>query len=327
MASPSKPFVGVDLGGTNMQIGVVSPEYKILAPAKRKTKAAEGLEAVVTRIVSGIEEACHTAGIAVANLGGVGIGAPGAVDPDEGVVIEAVNLRWKDTPLADILSKRLKTKVYLDNDVNVAVFGEWKLGAGRGCDDLLGVWVGTGIGGGLILNGKLYYGHFKTCGEIGHTILFPNNPKGHRSLEHNCSRTAVVEQLVRLIKGNHKSKLAGELEDDVEKIKSRTLARHYHGGEREDSLVIEVIDRSADDLAFAIANTVTLLSLPRVVLGGGLTEACGKPFVERVQRSARELVFPPALRKLEVVASQLEDNAGVLGAAMIAMDRASRDRR
>jgi glucokinase len=317
----SKSFVGIDLGGTNMQIGVVSPTHEIIGEAKRKTRAEEGTEAILGRIIAGIEEACTAAKVSVEELVGIGIGAPGAVDPIAGVVLEAVNLRWDNLPLAEILSKRLRTRVYLDNDVNVAVYGENKLGAGKDARDLLGVWVGTGIGGGLILNGQLYYGHFKTAGEIGHAILFPHNARGQRSLEHNCSRTAVVDRLVRLIKANNKSKIMAEIEGDFTKIKSKMLAKYYRGGEKEDALVIEVIDHAAEDLAVMIANFVTVLSLPRVVLGGGLTEAVGKAFVERVERAVRDLAFPDVCKKVEVVASKLEDHAGVLGAALLAMER------
>ncbi len=315
---PKKPFVGIDLGGTNMQIGVVSPDFKLLGSSKKKTKAEEGVEGVLSRIVEATQEACAAAKVSVGDLGGLGIGAPGAVDPYKGFVLEAVNLRWTDVPLAQLLTKQLKVPVFVDNDVNVAVVGEHRLGAGKGVDDLLGVWVGTGIGGGLILNGKLYEGTFFSAGEIGHTIALPGALAGHRSLEHNCSRTAVVDRLVRLIQSNRKSKIMAEVEGDTERIKSRTIGKAYKEG---DALVVEVVDESADLLGIAIANVVTLLSLPRVVLGGGLTEAIGKPYVERVQRMARKTVFPEACRKVDVVASMLEDNAGVYGAAMLAMDR------
>lgn len=319
---PAKPFVGIDLGGTNMQIGVVGADLKLLAEAKRKTKAEEKLEGVLSRLVQGVEEACDDAGIKPADLGGVGIGAPGAVDPEKGVVLEAVNLRWNDVELADILSKRLKTDVFLDNDVNVAVYGENKLGAGKNSRDLLGVWVGTGIGAGLILNGELYHGHFRTAGEIGHTILFPNAPRGSRTLEENCSRSSIVERLVKLLRANHKSRITSEVEDDYTKIKSRMLGRYYREGEKEDRLVIEVVDAAADLLGQAIGSMVTMLSLPRVVLGGGLTEALGPPFVERVQRMVRDTAFPDACAKVVVAESTLEDTAGVYGAAMLAMDHA-----
>ncbi len=320
---PAKPFVGIDLGGTNMQIGVVSPNCKVLAPAKRKTKPEEKLDGVLGRIIDGVQEACQIAGIRIEDLGGVGIGAPGAVDPYQGVVLEAVNLRWTDVPLAEILTKKLKVRTYLDNDVNVALYGEWKLGAGKGVKNLLGVWVGTGIGGALILDGRLYYGHYCSAGEMGHMILLPNMPRGFRSLEHNCSRSAVVERLVRLLKANVRSKITQEIDDgDYSRIKSKTLARYYHDGEKEDKVVCEVVDSAADLLGQAIGSMVTMLSLPRVVLGGGLTEALGKPFVSRVQGVARDIAFPDACKKVEVVASELLDDAGVLGAAMIAMERA-----
>lgn len=314
----SKAFVGVDLGGTNMQIGVVGPDQKILGEAKRKTKADEGRDAIIDRIAEGIAEACANAKVAPSDLGGVGIGAPGAIDPGKGVVLEAVNLRWTDVPLAQMLEKKLRVPVALDNDVNVAVFGENRLGAGKNAKHLLGVWVGTGIGGGLILDGKLYYGHFMTAGEIGHTILFPNQPVGSRSLEHNCSRSAVVEKIVRLIRANRESKLADEVAGDFEKIKSRSLARAYEGG---DELTIEVVNDSAELLGTSIAGVVTLLSLERVVLGGGLVEAIGKPYVERVAKTVRKLVFPDACRKVDIVPSQLEDRAGVFGAALLAAER------
>lgn len=317
----SKPFVGIDLGGTNIQFGVVSPDLKLIGEAKRKTKAEEKLDGVVGRIVAGIEEACAEAEITPADLGGIGIGAPGAVDPFKGIVLEAVNLRWDNVPLAEILTKRTKIKTFLDNDVNVAVYGENRMGAGKGAKNLLGVWLGTGIGAGLILNGELYYGHFLTAGEIGHTVLLPNMPRGIRSLEQNCSRTAIVDRLAKLIKANQKSKITAEVGEDYDKIKSRTLARHYREAEREDKLVVEVVDAAADLLGQCIGSVVTLLSLPRIVLGGGLTEALGPVFVERVEKVVREVAFPDACKKVVVVESSLEDNAGVFGAAIIAMER------
>jgi glucokinase len=327
---PSKLYVGIDLGGTNMQIGVVAPDgkddYKVIGQAKRKTKAEDGAEAIMDRIAEGVLEACTAAEVQTTALVGVGIGAPGVVDPVKGTVVEAVNLRWNNVELADMLSKRLKTKVVVDNDVNVAVYGEYRLGAGRGSQHLLGIWIGTGIGGGFVLSGKLHYGHFLSAGEIGHTILFPFHPLGSRTLENNASRTNVSNRIIKLINSNYKSKLTSELGDDPEKwskeVKSKLIAQHYRGGEREDALVIKVVDDAAEMIAVAAANCVTLLSLDRVVLGGGLTEACGKPFVERVAKHAREMIFPRSIAdKVDIVASKLEDHAGILGAAMLAVER------
>lgn len=322
---PSKPFVGIDLGGTNMQIGLVTPDGKLLSQTKKRTRAEDGYAGVLDRIVEGIQETCAGVGMTMAQVGGVGIGAPGVVDPHEGKVVVAVNLRWTNRPLAEDLSKALKTRVIVDNDVNVAVYGENRIGSGKNSKDVLGLWVGTGIGGGLILNGQLHYGKFFSAGEIGHTILFPFHPLGSRTLENNASRTNVSNRIIKLINSNYRSKLTNELGSDPEKwsreVKSKLIAQHYRGGEREDDLVVRVVDDAADMIAIAVANTVTLLSLERVILGGGLTEACGKPFVERVASAARELVFPKLCQDVDVVASKLEDTAGIYGAALLAMEK------
>lgn len=323
----AKPFVGIDLGGTNMQIGIVGPDLKLLGQAKKKTKAEEGFDRVVERIGDGIMEACTMAGLTPAQLGGIGIGAPGVIDPVTGVVIEAVNLRWNNAPLAEALAKKLRLRVVVDNDVNVAIVGEHRhpKGAGQNAQHLLGIWVGTGIGGGLILGGKLHYGHFNSAGEIGHTVVFPNMPLGSRTLENNASRTNVSNRIIKLINSNYKSRLTSELGSDpntwTNEVKSKLIAKHYRGGEREDTLVCRVVDDAAWIIGASIANAVTLLSLERVVLGGGLTEACGKPFVELVAMHARDMIYPRLAQKVDIVASRLEDAAGIYGAAFLAMER------
>lgn len=312
------PICGIDLGGTNIQIGIVGPKGRILSESKKKTRADEGRDAILRRIVEGIDEACATAKLTRRDLAAIGIGAPGAVDPVAGVVLEAVNLRWDNVPLATLLGKLSGVPVFVDNDVNVAVWGEHRYGAGRGAAYTLGVWAGTGIGGGLILDGKLYYGHFLTAGEIGHMVLLPQNPPGSRSLEHNCSRTAVVERIIKLMRANRKSVLLEMSGGEIDKVKSRMLAKAYEAG---DELTIEVVDSAAELLGISIAGIVTLLSLERVILGGGLTEALGKPFVARVDQAVKKFAFPDRCKQVEVVASQLEDRAGVLGAAAIAEER------
>jgi len=314
----SSYYIGIDLGGTNMQVGVVSSDLKLLSQAKKKTKAEDGLDGVMSRIVEGVVEACSEAKVKLTDLEAIGLAAPGAVDPLEGIVLAADNLRWTDTPAAQILQKRTGVKTYLDNDVNAAVWGENKLGAGKNSKNLLGVWLGTGIGGGLIFNSELYYGPFFTAGEIGHMISLPFNPPGERSLEHNCSRTAVVNRLVKLIKGNRKSKLVDLAEGDLEKIKSKLVAKAY---EDKDELTVEVLDSAAELLGITLGGVTTLLSLDRIVLGGGLTEAMGNSWVNLVEQHTRKFTFPDRCKQVKVVASTLEDRAGLMGAAMIAMQR------
>jgi glucokinase len=319
-----KHTIGVDLGGTNMQIGLVGgtgEDSKVLTRAKRKTRPDEGEQAVVVRLMEGIREACELAKISPRDLAGVGIGAPGVIDPATGTVVEAVNLCWRDVPLAKMVKDEFKVPVVVDNDVNVAIYGENRLGAGENAQNLLGVWLGTGVGGGLILNGQIHYGDFNSGGEIGHITLFPRAAVGARSFEQNCSRTALVERLVRLIQSNHPSALTELSGGDLGAVKSKTVAKAYQMG---DPLTVEVVDDAAELVGIAIAGIVTVLSLGRVVLGGGLTEALGDPLVERVRKSVRANVFPDKARAVKVVATELLDDAGVLGAAMLAQEAVAR---
>jgi glucokinase len=315
---PEKLVAGVDLGGTNMQIGLVSPDRKMVARAKRKTKAAEGKDAVIERLIGGIQEACEAAKIAPKDLAAVGIGAPGVVEPDTGYLYEAVNLRWREVPLGQLLTDRLKVPAVIDNDVNVAIWGENKLGSGQNARNLLGVWLGTGVGGGLIIDGKLHHGDFFSGGEIGHMTLFPGNMPGYRSFEQNCSRSSVVDAIVRLISQNHRSTIPEMVEGDLSSVKSKTVARAYAAG---DPLTVGVVNRAAELIGIQIAGVVTLLSIGRVVLGGGLTEALGEPLIDRIRQSAVANVFPDRARAVEIVGTTLLDDAGVLGSALLAMER------
>jgi len=314
----SERYLGIDLGGTNVQIGVVNADGEVLSRAKRKTIADEGRDAVLGRIVAGCEEACEAAGIGVGDVIAVGMGVPGPVDPDTGVVFEAVNLHWKDEPLAEMMTERLGSPVFLDNDVNVAVYGEWRHGAAVGAKNLLGAWIGTGVGGGLILNGQPFYGHFLTAGELGHMVLDQDNPPGARTVEHNCSRTAMCHRVRQLIEAGRSSIVPELVDGKLHKIKSRTIAEAYNS---DDELVVEIVHDAANRLGVMLGSLTTLLSLEMIVLGGGLTEAIGEPWVKKVRAAAHGVVFPAVCRGVKVVASTLEDNAGVVGAAIIAKER------
>jgi glucokinase len=235
-----------------------------------------------------------------------------------GVVLEAPNLRWNNMPLAERLSAAFeKRPVLIDNDVNVAVYGENRLGAGGNARDVLGIWIGTGIGGGLVLNGSLYYGSHGSAGEIGQTVLFPGAPLGWRLFEQNCSRKHLVGRILRLIDANRASSLI-EIAGGRDDIGASSLAKAYNEG---DALVREVVDEATELIGVMAANAVTLLSLPMVILGGGFAEAFGQPFADRVADAMKPHVFPKALQSCRVVTTRLADDAGLLGAALLARER------
>jgi glucokinase len=312
------PVAGIDLGGTNIQIGVVDEANAIIGRAKLKTRADKGPDAVIARIIEGLNEACVKAGVRPADLRAIGVGAPGAIDTARGVVVEAPNLRWNNLNLAQRLRAAANnTPVLVDNDVNAAVYGENRLGAGGNAADLLGVWIGTGIGGGLILNGSLYRGALGTAGEIGQTTLFPGAPLGWRTLEQNCSRSHIANRLQRLIDANNPSSLAARA--DISELGATPIAEAYRAG---DPLVRRVVDEATGLLAVSVASAVTLLSLPLVILGGGWAEAFGEDLAQSLKEKMTPHLFPASLRECRVAVTTLADDAGLLGAALLARHNA-----
>jgi glucokinase len=317
MGKSRKLFIGVDLGGTNIQAGVLDGDDRLLSQKKSKTKPEDGAEAVIGRIAAAVQEAVKDAGAAARDIGGLGIGAPGAVDVERGLVVTAVNLRWNNYNLAKHLGRATGLPVTIDNDVNVATWGEYVMG-GAEYPDLLGVWVGTGIGGGLVLGGRLYYGYHQSAGEIGHTVLHADAPLGRRTLENTASRTAITQLLTQLIQSNHDSRISQLVDGDLSKVRSKVIAKALEDG---DPLTKEVVRQAARYVGTAIANSVTLLSLPWVVVGGGFTTALGKPWVGWVKEAFEEHVFPCKIKSCRLTASQLGDDAGMIGAALLARAR------
>lgn len=315
MADTSGLVVGVDLGGTNIQAGLVSSDGKVIARDSTKTKADDGEDTVVKRLCKLVEKVVDAGDAKLKQVDAVGIGAPGAIDFENGVVVNAVNLRWRDFPLKKEIEDMLERPVRIDNDVNVGAWGEYKAGAGRGFDNQFSMFIGTGIGGGLIFDGQLFHGPAGTAGEIGQTILHAGGGIGRRTLEQWASRTAIADTILQLVRSNRPSMVTDLINGDPSKLRSKALSEAYAA---RDPLVQEVLDQAARDIGYAAANVVTLLSLPCVVLGGGLVEAIEDAWIDKVRDAFAEVVFPHSLRDTQVRVSTLGDDAGVVGAALLA---------
>lgn len=318
-------WVGFDLGGTKMMATVFDKNFKALGSERKKTKNSEG-ETSPDRLLGVVEKALEEAKISADDLRGIGIGFPGPLDLDEGIVIESPNLGWKNFDLRGLLEKKFKCPVIVGNDVDVGTYGEFKFGAGQKSRCCVGVFPGTGIGGGCVYEGKILRGRKTSCMEIGHMQLIQNGSLcgcGRRGcLETIASRLAIAAAASAAVyrgEAPHLAKLAGT---DLSQIRSGTLAEAIHEG---DEVIEQIVRGAARWLGVAVANTVNLLAPDVVVLGGGLVEAMKDIFVEEVEKAVDKHAMKSLADEVEIAAAKLGDDAGVMGAAALARDTFGKD--
>ncbi len=320
-----KHLIGIDLGGTKILAAVISPKGDILATVKRATPAADSAGAGMDSMAEAAKRAMTKAGVKRRDILVVGAGAPGPLNPITGIIHFTPNLKkWKNVPLAAGLAKRLKLPAFVHNDVDAGTYGEFKVGAGKGVKDLIGLFPGTGIGGGIILDGRLRTGFRGSAGELGHLIVLADGPVcgcGNRGcVEAVASRTAITRD-IRLALQSGCTSVIGELVENpqTDRITSGTLAR---AAEQEDALVLEVLRRAAYYLGLLTANMVNALDPERIVFGGGLIEACEPWLLPTIRDVAQQYYLNKHdMDKVKVLAAELGDYATVLGAAMLARDR------
>jgi glucokinase len=319
----STNVVGVDMGGTKILSAVIDAEGNILGTAKVPTKAEEGTSVVIDRIANCIQKAIDESGVASDSIQAVGIGAPGPLDPATGVVIFAPNLGWRDVPLKAELETRVGIPTFVDNDVNVGTLGEHVFGAGKDVQNVVGIFVGTGIGGGIILQGELFHGASKTAGEIGHIIVKADGPRcgcGTRGcLEALASRTAMAKQFQRaILKKGKKSVISKLTNGDLGAIRSGVLAKAIR---LNDKVTLKIIKKVTKYLGIGIGSIVNFLNPEMIVLGGGVVEALDDTFLDNIRSAAEKYALPNTLNGVQIVRAKLGDNAGILGAAALARQR------
>ncbi len=314
-------WVGVDLGGTKMLGVLYDAQFHEVARERKKTKGHEGVEKGLKRIESVIESLLEAREDAKEKLGGIGIGCPSPIDVRRGIVLEAVNLGWKDVPLRDRLTETFGCPAWVLNDVDAGVYAEYRFGAGADSDSLLGVFPGTGIGGGAVLGGEVVTGRL-SCMEIGHIRVMPEGNLcgcGRRGcLESVASRLAISAEVAKAAYRGEAPSIMKKAGPDLSKIRSGALAAAVAEG---DEVVERILRTAARWIGVAVADCIHLLSVDRVVLGGGLVEAMPDLFVEEVHASAQFSVMAPYRDTFDVVAAELGDDASVRGAAAWAAHR------
>jgi glucokinase len=322
MAESSKTdhIVGVDLGGTKILAGIFSHSLELIGTAKVSTKSQRGVEKVVERIARCVQDAVDEADLSMKQVAGVGIGAPGSVDFNTGTVVFAPNMDgWKEVPLKKELEKLLGVPVFVENDCNIGVLGVHVAELKSKPRDVVGIFVGTGIGGGLIINGELYNGFTHAAGEIGHMILDMNGPKcgcGNKGcFEALASRTAIFQQIKAGIKEGQKTLLTEMLGDDLSDLRSGDLRKAIRRG---DKFVERIVEGAAEYIGLATANLVNVLNPEVVVLGGGVIEALEDEVMSIIVETARDCAMAGTMKGVEIVASKLGDEAGITGGAVLA---------
>ena len=325
--SGKKVWVGFDLGGTKMMATVYDAAFRAQGSAKAKTPVSDGPKAVLARIRETIGEALKESKVSPRGLAGIGVGCPGVLDLDAGIILEAPNLGWKRVPLRQLLARWFRCPVVLANDVDAGTYGEWRFGAGKGARTLLGVFPGTGIGGGCVYDGQLLRGRTGSAMEIGHIPIREHGRLcgcGKRGcLEALAGRLAISAEVAQAAFRGEAPYVAANAGSDLKKLKSGLLAKAIKAGDRS----VERIVRDAMHLlGRAIGGVVNLLAPDVVVLGGGLVEAVPRIVLEETKAGIQETAMASFLRQFRVVEADLGDDATTLGAAALAAEGAVRPR-
>lgn len=313
--------IGIDFGGTKVLAGVVNTKTgELVSTSKKKTKQASEQHQLLRRLSIVIDEAVEEAGLEINRVKGIGIGVAGMVDREKGILLSGVNIGANNLKIAEPLIEQYGIPVKLGNDVEVATLGEMHFGAGKRCENLICVFVGTGIGSGIVHHGRIYHGATGTAGEIGHTVLFPDgrpcNCGGHGCLEAYASRMAIARQVIAGMKRGVETSVAGDVDENKGLLRSRTLAQAVENG---DKLVIRSVIEAAKHLGTGLATVVNFYNPERIILGGGLVEEVDLYFNIAVEELIHRALPIPA-KSINVKKAKLGDFAGIIGAAMLAQN-------
>lgn len=309
-------WIGFDLGGTKMLAMVFDENFQMLSRKRDKTRGQEGAKEGLGRMVGLIEETLAKAGLSRDDLAGIGVGCPGPLDLDKGIVLEMPNLGWKKTKVRATLEKAFGVPTVILNDVDAGIYGEFCFGAARNARCVVGVFPGTGIGGGAVYEGKIVRGKNGSCMEIGHIPVLRNGPHcgcGRRGcLEAVCGRLAISAAAAAAAQRGEAPFLFSKAGTDLSNIRSGVIAEAIAAG---DSVVESIVREAAQTIGWAMAGVVNLVAPDVVVLGGGLVEEMPELFREEVDAAIRGRVMPSYENTFKTELAQLAGNATVTGAA------------
>ncbi len=323
-------YIGCDLGGTNIKAGIVDLESgKVLQSETCPTLAQEGHDAVMSRMINLIQNLIEASETRKETIQGIGVSAPGVLDLKEGKTLFLPNLpgQWRGIPLAGTLSEALKLPVSLLNDVRSITFGEFNYGAGRGVNRMACYAIGTGIGGGLVVNGELVLGFQGTAGELGHHTVDVNGPRcgcgNYGCVEAFASGPAIASRAEKAVRQGLTTRIADLVDYDLNKITPKIVSQAAEEG---DEIALEIWESVGGYLGAAIANVCVSIGPERVVITGGVAKA-GDLLLNPIRKTLKKRVFVMPVENVEVVESKLGADAGILGVASWAASKQNRDLR
>ena len=316
-------WVGFDLGGTKMMATVFDGTFKKVAFARRKTKGNLGMKSGMERIIKTIDDALEQAQLSRKQISGIGVGCPGPLNIDKGIILEAPNLGWSNVPLKSTLKREFKCPVAIANDVDAGTYGEYCFGAAKKARCVLGVFPGTGLGGACIYEGKIFRGKVGSCMEIGHMPVDARGPVSgpgrSGSLESMTSRLAISAQAAQAVYRGQAPALQNMVGTNLADIKSGALATAIAQG---DTIIEEIIRHSVRIMGTTVAGVVNLLAPDVLVMGGGLVEALGDIYLDEMRKAIDAEALPAYAASLKICAAKLGDDAGCMGAAALGRDAA-----
>lgn len=313
-----KKYIGCDLGGTNLRAAIVDVGTgNVLHLMSIPTLAREGHDAVMERMADLFLQVIESAGMQKDDIGGIGIGVPGVLDLEKGETLFLPNLpgTWPHVPLRDKIAQLTGLQTALLNDVRSITNGEWRFGAGQGVDTVAVFAIGTGIGGGLVLNGQLHLGIGGTGGELGHTVIDFNGPRcgcgNYGCLEAYASGPAIAAMGMKAVAQGLTTSIAELCEYDLNRITPKLITKAAEAG---DEIAKDIYEQAGFYIGIAAANMCASIGPRRIIIGGGVAQA-GDLLLDPIRRTIRERVYVMPVEQVEVVPSQLGNNAGVIGVA------------
>ena len=314
--------LAIDLGGTKIITAIVSNNGQLMAQERCPTLADEGPQSVINRLLAAVDYILNLKHMEPSHLASISIAAAGGIDLERGLVTSSPHLPgWHNVPLRDIVRDRYKVKTFLLNDASAAALGELRFGAGRGINNLILLTVGTGIGGGIIIDGKLYNGPSGSAGEIGHMTIDVNGPPctcgNIGCLETLVSGTAITREARKRIAQGEGSSLVEMVAGKLEAITAEEIGAAARSG---DSLALDIINEAATYLGVGMVNLVNIFNPEMIVVGGGMAKL-GELLLDPARRVMKERAFQISAQAVRIVPAELGDEAGICGAAVFAFEQ------